>query len=239
MKYIYGPVRSRRLGLSLGVTIVPHKTCTFNCIYCQLGVTASYSSERKEYLPVKEIISELKFWLDTNKAEASSLGYITLSGSGEPLLNSGVEQLILGIKAITNTEVAVLTNSSLLTDPANRQAILKADLIVPSLDAVTSRVFEKVDRPASGLHIEDIINGLISLRREFKGKLWLEVMLIKGVNADIRHIRKLKAVIDDINPDKVQLNSPVRSTAEPGVFPVAKNKLEKIRALIGEKAEIV
>ncbi|MDD5254986.1 MAG: radical SAM protein [Candidatus Omnitrophica bacterium] len=239
MKYIYGPVQSRRLGLSLGVTLIPHKTCTFNCVYCQLGRTSAYTSERKDYLPINEILSEVKSWLEGNKTQAAGLSYITLSGAGEPTLNRGIEELILGIKSLTTTEVALITNASLLRDPLNRRSVLNADLIVPSLDAATPTVFERIDRPAAGIRIEDIIEGLVSLHREFKGKLWLEVMLVRGANDDIRHIRKLKAAIDRINPDKIQLNSPVRSTAEPSILPVSRKKLEIIKELLGEKAEII
>jgi wyosine [tRNA(Phe)-imidazoG37] synthetase (radical SAM superfamily) len=120
-----------------------------------------------------------------------------------------------------------------------RKEISKADLIVPSLDAVTQELFVKIDRPHKGLRIEDIIEGLISLRREFKGKIWLEVMLVKGVNDDIRHIRKLKEVIERINPDKIQLNSPVRTASEAGILSVSRPKLKKIANILGEKAEIV
>lgn len=239
MKYIYGPVKSRRLGLSLGITLTPYKVCSFNCIYCQLGSSIGTTTQRKEYLPESEVINELKLWLQNNKEEAGKLSYITFSGSGEPTLNIKIGSLITKIKEITQLPVAVITNASLMGIPAVRQELLAADLIIPSLDAATPEIFTAVDRPHKDINIEDIINGLISLRKEFKGKIWLEVMLVKGVNDDLSHIRKLKDVIDKINPERIQLNSPVRATAEEAIQAVDKSKLEKFKEILGEKCEII
>lgn len=239
MKYIYGPVKSRRLGLSLGITLTPYKICTFDCVYCQLGKTTERTAERREYIPIEEIISELRSWLQNNSREAKNLDYITLSGSGEPTLNIKIGQLIAEVKKITAIPIAIITNASLLNDARMRQAMLGADLVVPSLDAVTPEIFTKIDRPQEGIKVEDIIEGLISLRREFRGKLWLEVMLVSGINDNLRHIKKLKEAVERISPDKVQLNSPVRTTAEPGIFAVDRNKLEKIKEILGDKCEIL
>jgi len=239
MKYIYGPVKSRRLGLSLGITLTPYKICSFNCVYCQLGKTINTTSERREYIPIQEIINELKLWLQNNILEAKGLNYITLSGSGEPTLNIKIEQLILDIKKITAVPVAVITNASLLNVALVRQALSCAALIIPSLDAVTPGIFTKVDRPREGINIEDIIDGLMAFRKEFKGKIWLEVMLIKGINDDLAHARKLKDIIDKINPDKIHLNSPVRTTAENNILATDKKKPEKIKEILGEKCEII
>jgi wyosine [tRNA(Phe)-imidazoG37] synthetase (radical SAM superfamily) len=238
MQYLYGPVRSRRLGTSLGISLTPYKTCDFDCVYCQLGRTTDLTIEKREYIKVSQIIDELKVWLESNKEIAQGLEYITLSGSGEPTLNAKFGELISEIKKITPLKVALLTNASLLFDPQVRRQVWQADLIVPSLDAVTQELFVKVDRPHPSINIEDIINGLVALRREFRGKIWLEVMLVKGVNDDIRHIRKLKEVIERINPDKIQLNSPVRTTADAGVLAVGKPKLRKIKEILGEKVEL-
>jgi len=238
MKYIYGPVKSRRIGFSLGLSLTPYKICNFDCVYCQLGKTTEKTSQRKEYAKIGEIIDELKLWLTSNPQEAKSLNYITLSGSGEPTLNIKISDLIQEIKKITDIPVAVITNSSLLPDAAVRRDLSAADLIVPSLDSVSPKDFQGVDRPVAGISVENIIDGLASLRKEFRGKIWLEVMLVKGVNDDIRQIKKLKEAVDKINPDKIQLNSPVR-TAEPNIFAVDKNKLKKIKEILGDKAEII
>ena len=239
MKYLYGPVKSRRLGFSLGITLTPHKTCNFDCIYCQLGKTDKLASERKEYIRINDIVDELRMWLEANKEVARGFDFITLSGSGEPTLNVAFGDLISAIKQLTTYKVALLTNASLLADSLVRKQMLQADLIVPSLDAVTQELFVKIDRPDQNIMVENIINGLIALRREFRGKIWLEVMLVKGVNDDLRHIKKLRDAIEKINPDKIQINSPVRTTAEENVLSVARPKLRKIKNILGDKAEIV
>lgn len=239
MRYIYGPLKSRRLGLSLGITLTPYKICNFNCVYCQLGRTRGTTSERKEYIPIQEIISELKLWLQNNTAEATSLNYITISGSGEPTLNIKIDQLIAEVKKITLIPLAIITNASLFNMPLVRKAVLEADLIAPSLDAVSPDIFERLNRPIEAIKIEDIINGLIELKKEFQGKIWLEVMVIRGVNDDLDHIRKLKDIIDKISPDKIQINSPVRTTSESNILPVDNRKLKKIKEILGDKCEII
>jgi wyosine [tRNA(Phe)-imidazoG37] synthetase (radical SAM superfamily) len=239
MRYIFGPLKSRRLGNSLGINLTPYKVCTFDCIYCQLGKTTQKTQARQEYLPAAEILEELRNWLQNNPDEAKSLEYITFSGSGEPTLNIKIGELIVEIKKISNVPVAVITNASLLADPLVRAVLLTADLIVPSLDAVVPEVFEKIDQPQEGIKVEEIINGLISLRKEFRGQIWLEVMLVSGINDDLRYIKKLKEVADQINPDKIQINSPVRSSAEQNILPPDRQKLEKIKGIIGEKCEII
>ena len=239
MKYIYGPIKSRRLGLSLGINLTPFKTCSFDCVYCQLGKTNRLTIFRSEYIKISEILDELKEWFNRHKDDPLALDYITISGSGEPTLNIKISDLIDQLKRLSSAKIALITNSSLLGDAALRQEILGADLIVPSLDAVTQELLVKVDRPHADLKIDEIISGLISLRKEFRGKIWIEVMLIKGLNDDIRHIRKLKSVMDRINPDKIQINSPVRTTSDEGVLPVAKSKLKEIKAILGDKAEII
>jgi wyosine [tRNA(Phe)-imidazoG37] synthetase (radical SAM superfamily) len=239
MKYIYGPVNSRRLGKSLGLSLTPYKVCNLDCLYCQLGRTTLLTNQRKEYINIDEIMQELKIWLEANKEELSDIRYITISGSGEPTLNIKVGQLISKIKEITNISVAVITNSTLLNDISLRKELLTADLIVPSLDAATEACFNKINRPHQDIKLEDIYSGLVSLRKEFKGKIWLEVMIVRGINDDLRHIKKIKLAINIINPDKIQINSPVRCALEQNVSPVERKKLEKIRDIFGDKAEIV
>lgn len=239
MKYIYGPVKSRRLGLSLGLSITPYKVCSFDCIYCQLNNTNRLTLDRKEYIPADHIITELKSWLKNNPEEASKLDYITFSGSGEPTLNSKIGFLISEIRKLSPAKIALITNSLLLKDASVRAEILGVDLIVPSLDAVTQKIFERIDRPYPGINIEEVINGLIALRKEFNGKIWLEIMLVSGVNDDLRHIKKIKEVVELINPDKVQLNSPVRAPKDSCISVVGNRKLLKIKKILGEKCEII
>jgi wyosine [tRNA(Phe)-imidazoG37] synthetase (radical SAM superfamily) len=239
MKYIYGPIKSRRLGLSLGLSLSLDKICDLDCIYCQWGSVGKTVLERKEYAKADQIILELKTWMQKNPQTAGELKYVTLSGLGEPTLNTCIGELIDQVKKITGLKIAVITNSTLLADPAVRQGLLKADLIVPSLDAVDPEIFKQIDRPHDGIKLNEIIDGLAALRKEFTGQIWLEVMLVAGINDSLEHIEGLKKAIWRINPDKIQLNSPVRSTAEKNVFPVEKTKLEQIRKILGDKAEII
>lgn len=239
MKFIYGPVNSRRLGLSLGISIIPHKTCNFDCLYCQLGKTVSRTKEPKEYIKISEVIEELKGFLSRNKDQLANIKYITLSGSGEPTLNEKIGELIREIKKISSLPAAVITNSALLIDKNVRNALLNADLIIPSLDTSIQNMFERINRPVEGLKIEDIIESLIRLRKDYKGKIWLEVMLIRDINDSLEDIKKLKQTIDRISPDRIQINSPVRTTAEPNILPVPKDRLKKIREILGEKCEII
>jgi wyosine [tRNA(Phe)-imidazoG37] synthetase (radical SAM superfamily) len=239
MKYIYGPVKSRRLGLSLGVSLTPQKVCNLDCLYCQLGKTGEKSGERREYIKAAQILEEVASWLSRNPEQAKGLDYITLSGQGEPTLNSAIADIIAGIRRLTSAKLALITNATLLVDKEVRAQVLAADLIVPSLDAAQEEVFRKINRPAPGLIIEKIIGGLIKLRKEFSGQIWLEVMLVAGLNDSPEHIRALKQAIARIRPDKVQLNSPVRGTAEPGIFPVEKARLGQIREILGGRCEVV
>lgn len=233
--HIYGPVPSRRLGFSLGVDILPYKTCSFDCIYCQLGRTGRKSDRRTRFFSSRDILSQIKEAIAKNPG----IDHITFSGSGEPTLNTRIGDLIRTIKKITDIPVAVLTNSSLLTRKPVRRALLAADIVVPSLDAATDASFRRVNRPLPSLKVEDIINALALFRREFKGRIWLEVMLVKGINDSPSDIKALKRAIARIRPDKVQLNTVVRPPAEKGARPLSQRALNRIKKELGTRAEVV
>lgn len=235
MIHIYGPVPSRRLGFSLGVDIIPFKTCTLDCIYCQLGPTAKKTLQRKEYYSQSEILTQIKKKL----ASGQRIDTLTFSGSGEPTLNKILEKLIKKIKKISFIPVAVLTNSTLFTDKTVRSALMSADLVIPSLDAATQEVFLQTNRPCSPLNIEDIVEGLEAFRQEFRGSIWLEIMLVKGVNDSPSHIQKLKESVSRIKPDKIQLNTVVRPPAEKFAQPLSLEEIEKIRKKFGKNCEII
>jgi len=232
---IYGPVPSRRLGFSFGVDVIPFKTCSFDCIYCQLGRTTSKTVERKEWIPQTEILSELEKTLSMKH----KIDYITFSGSGEPTLNSKIGELIKSIKRMTSIPIAVLTNGSLLFQKDLREGLLDADLIVPSLDTTNQEIFEKVNRPYPSLNIDMMINGLKDLRKEFKGLIWLEVMFVEGINDGFDEIKKLKSIIGEVKPDKVQLNTVVRPPTESFARPISVERSEKIKDVLGGKTEII
>jgi wyosine [tRNA(Phe)-imidazoG37] synthetase (radical SAM superfamily) len=234
-KYVFGPVPSRRLGLSLGVDIIPSKLCTLDCIYCEVGRTDKRGLARKEYIPASEILAEVKEALH----EYPNLDYITISGSGEPTLNSKIGDIIRGIKQLTTVRIAVLTNGTLLSLPEVCTDLLDADVVSPSLDAVTQEVFETVDRPHPRLRIGEIIEGLKQFRSRYRGQLWLEILFVKGVNDRDDEVRRMKEAIRLIHPDKVQINTVIRPPAEDSAQPVDEDRLKEIQAIFGERCEII
>jgi len=235
-KYIFGPVPSRRLGRSLGVDLVPYKTCTFDCIYCDLGKTTHKTIFRESYVKPEEIRRELELTLPTLSKKPD---YITLSGSGEPTLNQNIGDIIHNIKDLTSISLAVLTNGSLLSLEEVREALVGADVVIPSLDAVNEVTFQCLNRPHPSLKMDEIILGLIQFRKQYRGQIWLEILFCRGVNDGKEEIEKLKEVIERIEPDRIQLNTPVRPPAEDFVFPLTLGQLEEIRKTLGDKAEII
>lgn len=215
--------------------LVPYKTCSLDCVYCQLGRTTDKTVERKEYIPAGVILSQLEETLSSRP----TVDYITLSGSGEPTLNSGIGELIREIKGMTSIPVTVLTNGSLLYNEELRRDLLTADLLLPSLDAVRKETFELVNRPHPSLSIEEVVRGLFQFRKEFDGEIWLELMLVKGVNDAMTDIEELKKAVTDIKPDKVQLNTVARPPSEEFAHPLDMAELREKRAFLGRNCEII
>ena len=225
--------------MSLGLSITPYKYCCLDCVYCQLKKTSKFTLERSEYVSFKAVLAELNQFLKSY-CDCKKIDYVTISGSGEPLLNSKIKDIITGIKQLTTIPVALITNSILLSDANVRSEILDLDLILPSLDAFTQDIFEKIDRPFSPkIRIEEIINGLIALRKEFKANIWLEIMLVKGINDELEYMRGFKEVISKINPDKIQLNVPARPPSQSWVKIPALARLRKIQSILGKNCELV
>ena len=233
--YTYGPVPSRRLGLSLGVDIVPAKICTLDCIYCQIGRTTRSSIVRQDFIDIDAVLAELAAKLKAG-LEAD---YITIGGSGEPTLNSRLGDLIDGIRRLTDIRVAILTNGTLLYRADVRAECAKADVVCPTLDAADATVFEAVHRPIPGITIEKLVSGLEQFRREYTGQIWLEVFLVAGVNTEAEQIEKLKGLIQRIRPDKVHLNTAVRPPADPDVRAVPAATLDAIARQIGGNCEVI
>jgi wyosine [tRNA(Phe)-imidazoG37] synthetase (radical SAM superfamily) len=234
-KYTYGPVPSRRLGYSLGIDIIPHKNCTFDCIYCQLGHTTNKTLIRKQYAPVESILDELKYVLNTKER----IDYLTFSGSGEPTLHKDIGLLINELKKMTKIPVAVLTNGSLLYIPEVRDEVKNADVVLPTLCTADKDIFRKIHRSHAKLNIRMIIEGYIEFRKIYSGKIWLELMLIRGVNDGPEQISKLKEVINRIDPDRIHLNTVVRPPSEEYAKPVSVDTLKSIKALLGTQCEII
>lgn len=235
-RYLYGPVPSRRLGRSLGIDLVPHKICTYDCIYCQIGDTTEKTLARKEYVPVREIIEEVERFL---KEGAPSVDHLSLSGSGEPTLHSQIRSVIEGIRAITSIPVAVITNGSLLCEEEVRQDLLRADIVLPSLDAVSSDVFMRINRPLPGFSVEKVIEGLVEFRKVYKGQIWLEILFCKGINDGKEELMRMKKVVDRIQPDLIHLNTVVRPPSEKSAVPLGQKEMEEIRAFFGKSASVI
>lgn len=231
----FGPVPSRRLGRSLGVDIVPFKTCTYDCVYCQLGRTTHKTLDRRGYVEPQPVVQEVRQAV----AAGTPIDYITFSGSGEPTLNADLGAMIRQVKADTAVPVAVLTNGSLLHLEEVRRDLEAADLVVPSLDAASGAAFERVNRPAAGLAVEQVLSGLKQFRRRYAGALWLEVMLVAGVNDDEAEVARLVEAAREIAPDRVQLNTVVRPPADADALPLSEERMQVICARFGERAEII
>lgn len=224
-KYLFGPVPSRRLGMSLGVDLVPKKVCSLNCVYCEVGPTTKLTTRRLEYIPYSKIVNELSDYFATSPPP----DYITFSGYGEPTLNSAIGKIIEFIKLKQpKIPVAVLTNGTLLSLPEVRNELRHANLVLPSMDAASQDVFEKINVPAKGLTIDKYIQGLVDFRKEFQGKIWLEIFILPGFNDDETELSKLKKAILKINPDRVQLNTLDRPGRVEKLQPASPEKLNQI-----------
>lgn len=203
-KYIFGPVASRRLGISLGVDLVPSKTCPLDCIYCEAGKTTVHTMERSEYIPTDEVIRQL----DEVLCDKPELDYITFSGGGEPTLNSGLGRVVDFVKDnYPEYRICLLTNGCLLGDPEVVREIARVDLVIPSLDATTEEEFAIINRQASGLTVDQMLAGLISYAKVRTSKLWLEIFIAPGLNDSDAAIARFVDITEQIHPDKVQLNT--------------------------------
>lgn len=233
--HVYGPVPSRRLGRSLGVDLVPFKICTYDCIYCQLGRTTNKTIERKEYVPVDEVIAELEGKLK----EDPKPDYISLAGSGEPTLNSRIGELIDRIKVLTKIPVAVITNGSLLWMKEVQDALMHADLVIPSLDAGDEKLFRYVNRPHGNISFEKMVDGIASFTKRFSGEVWLEVFLLGGITGIIAEVEKIAVIIRKISPARVQLNTVFRPPAEDFAFSIPMNGMLALKDLFPGRVEII
>jgi wyosine [tRNA(Phe)-imidazoG37] synthetase (radical SAM superfamily) len=219
MAYLFGPVLSRRLGLSLGVDLLRHKTCNLDCVYCELGKTRCLTEERGRFVPPERVLREI-----SNRSQ-ESFDFLTFAGSGEPTLSRDLGEVLGKAREMVEAPLAVITNSTLFSSPAVRREAAFADVVLPSLDAATQSTFQAINRPAPGLQIEEVIEGLRRFRSQFAGEIWLEVMLAKGVND--QEVELIARAAESISPDRIQLNTVVRPPAEP-VEPLGEEEMERI-----------
>jgi wyosine [tRNA(Phe)-imidazoG37] synthetase (radical SAM superfamily) len=234
MRYVFGPVPSRRLGKSLGIDPIPLKTCNWNCVYCQLGRTRPLTNVRREYTPCHEIIKELQRAL--RASEPGQIDWVTFVGSGEPTLYSKLGKLIRQVKAMTKLPIAVITNGALLYLPEVRNQLVEADAVLPSLDAGNPRLYRKINRPWPRLTFERHTEGLTAFRKEYSGQLWVEVMLVKGMNDNEEALREISAILERARPDEVHINVPTRPPVEAWVRPPDEMGLTRAQSILGYSA---
>ena len=237
MNHVFGPVPSKRLGQSLGIDTIPLKTCNWNCVYCQLGRTVPLKNVRREYFPREDILAEVKLAL--NAHPSGGIDWVTFVGSGEPLLHAGMGWLIHRVKEITDLPVAVITNGSLLHLPEVRQELNPADAVLPTLDAGTPALYRKINRPHPQITFERIVNGLIAFREEYRGKLWVEVMLVHGLNDSAQALGEIAVILQQVRQDAVHINLPTRPPAETWVQPADEEGLMLAMSILGNSARVV
>lgn len=229
--HIFGPVISRRLGRSLGIDLIPFKTCSYNCVYCECGATTELTSQRREFFRTDEIIDQL----DTFLSSSPKLDYITFAGSGEPTLSLSLGPVLTYLKhTYDQYKVAVLTNGSLCTDTDVRRDLLLADLVSPTITTTKQEIFERIHRPAPGLSVTEIIQGLQSFRNEYSGQIWLEVFLVPGLNTSDNELEMLRSAVYHIRPDRIQLNYLDRPGTEAWVYAPDPLQLQKIQEFFAE-----
>jgi wyosine [tRNA(Phe)-imidazoG37] synthetase (radical SAM superfamily) len=237
MSFVFGPIPSRRLGKSFGIDTIPLKTCNWNCVYCQLGRSMPLVNERKNYYVPEAILAQVQTALSAHRP--GEIDWITFVGSGEPTLHASIGLLIRQVKMLTDLPVAVITNGSLLYLPEVRQELSAADAVLPTLDAGDAQLYRKINRPWPKLTFERLLDGLTAFRQVYHGKLWLEVMLVKGLNDTEDALRSIAAALRRIEPDQVHINLPIRPPAEPWVQPPDETGLMRATAILGDIAQVV
>jgi wyosine [tRNA(Phe)-imidazoG37] synthetase (radical SAM superfamily) len=237
MIFVFGPVPSRRLGQSLGIDTIPLKTCNWNCVYCQLGRSVPLVNQRRNYFLPEAILAEVQLALAAH--QPGTIDWITFVGSGEPTLHVGLGLLIRQVKTLTDRPVAVITNGSLLFLPEVRQELSSADAVLPTLDAGSPQLYRKINRPHPDITFEHLVEGLIAFRQMYHGKLWVEVMLVRGLNDTEQALRDIAAILRQIEPDQVHINLPTRPPAEPWVQPPDDEGLMRATVILGHTAHVV
>ena len=233
-QYLFGPVPSRRLGRSLGVDLIPFKTCTMDCSYCQLGETPCAVSERGDYVPMQDVLAELSRWKEVDgKAD-----HITLAGSGEPTLHTHFGDVFRWAKENTGIPTVLLTNGSLLHDPSVRADALLSDKVKVTLSAWDEASFQHIHRPAQGITFELLVGGERAFRAEYLGELAVEVFIIDGVNSQVSDVRKIAEIVRSLNPDRIDINTAVRPPSDPSVKAASEEHLHALAELFGDNATV-
>jgi wyosine [tRNA(Phe)-imidazoG37] synthetase (radical SAM superfamily) len=237
MKYVFGPVPSRRLGQSLGIDTIPLKTCNWTCVYCQLGRTRPVTHTRKNYFPPADILAEVGQALAAH--QPGDIDWVTFVGSGEPTLHASIGWLIEQVKTLTEIPVAVITNGSLLYGPQMRHDLAAADAVLPTLDAGTPELYRRINRPHPDATFERLVAGLLDFRRQYSGRLWAEVMLVRGLNDTEQALRDIASILRRVEPDEVHISLPTRPPAEIWVQPADDEGVLRALVILGEVAHVL
>jgi len=235
MKYVYGPVPSRRLGNSLGIDPIPSKTCNYQCIYCQLGKTTNFTNERRNYCPKQGIIVEMKQALENSESE---IDYITFVGSGEPTLYKDLEDLVLAARKYSHKPTCVITNGALLYDPEVRKPLKSVNVVLPSFDAGDEKMFIRINRPHPSIKFEKVVQGFIDFRKNYEGEFRVEIMVLRGINDSKEELIKIKNNLDLIQPDIIDINVPIRPPVEKWVKIPDKSVIATLNEVFGHYSDI-
>lgn len=228
--YAYGPVPSRRFGRSVGISPIPAKTCSYSCVYCQLGRTRNLTIKREHYFPLDEIIADIGKVVDANEHK---IDYLTLVGDGEPTLSADLGGIIHACKAQFPYRVGVITNGSLLWMEDVRQELSEADVVNISISTSDSDTFRGFHRPHPSLSFERVWEGILRFARSFRGQIWIEIMLVEGVNADLDYMRSLRKIVNEVHPSRTYVMTPMRPPAEPWVCIPRPEKVLSALSLFG------
>ena len=235
MKMVYGPVPSRRLGRSLGVNSIPLKTCNYSCVYCQLGRTTHVTNQRRDFFPPEEILNEIKRAIEVKGGRGGGeIDFVTFIGEGEPTLCKSIGWLIRETREIADTPIAVDTNGSLLYRKDVRDDLSQTDVVMPSLDAGTAETFRRINRPHREIGFKNVVEGMERFRQEYAGEIWLEVMLVKGINDSEKELEAIRSRLEKIEPDRIYINVPIRPPAESWAVPPDDEAIALAHAILGD-----
>lgn len=233
-QHVFGPVPSRRFGRSLGIDLLPTKTCSFDCVFCQLGPTAAHTLDRREYVPVADVLDELGDWL----RRGGQADYITLSGSGEPTLHSHFGEVLDFVRDNTPIPSLLLTNGTLLRHEEVRHDAARASVVKVPLSAWNDQSFHAINRPCEYIRLDDLLESYRLFRKAFKGRLWLEVFLVDGMNDSPSQVRKIAALAAAFRPDRIHLNTAIRPPAQASVKPVPQDRMQTFVGFFDPVAEV-
>lgn len=232
--HLFGPVFSRRLGLSLGVDMVPYKTCTYDCLYCEVGPTTNLTVQPQGLLDPGPIITEIE-----DALRSQSPDVLTFGGSGEPTLNSHLFEILRHVKKRFQIKTALLTNGILFLREDVRKVLPYLDLILPTMSTGFPETFRRLHRPHSGLSHEMLKEAIRAIKRDFRGEIWVEVLLVEGINDGREEWKEIARFLSEIGPERIQVGTVERPPAYRMAKPVPERTLKEACLLLGKGAELI